>query len=86
MSWENWTMDGWHLDHIRPCISFDLRMESQQFVCFNCRNLMPVWGQKNLSKNDTYEPQDEVAWVSLMRDLRYKGELFLHFKEGNGGL
>ena len=86
MSWENWTMDGWHLDHIRPCISFDLRMESQQFVCFNYRNLMPVWSQKNLSKNDTYELQDEVAWVSLMRDLRYKGELFLHFEEGNGGL
>ena len=86
MSWENWAMDGWHLDHIRPCISFDMTEERQQFVCFNFRNQMPLWGESNISKNDNYDPSDEVAWASLMRDLGYDGELFLLFEEGRGGL
>ena len=60
--------------------------EKQQFVCFNYRNLMPLWGQTNMSKNDDYDPSDEVAWASLMRDLGYEGELFLLFEEGRGGL
>ena len=86
MSWDNWAMDGWHLDHIRPCISFNMEDERQQFVCFNYRNLMPLRGEENLSKNDTYEPEDEVEWASLMRELGFEGDLFLRFEEGNGGL
>ena len=86
MSWDNWSMDGWHLDHIRPCASFNLQDEKQQLVCFNFRNLMPLWGTENMSKNDEYEPADEVEWAGLMRELGYDGELFLRFEEGNGGL
>ncbi|WP_413405875.1 MULTISPECIES: hypothetical protein [unclassified Synechococcus] len=86
MNWDNWGISGWHLDHIRPCISFDMEDQRQQFVCFNYRNLMPLWGDENLSKNDTYEPEDEVEWASLMRELGFEGDLFLRFEEGNGGL
>ena len=86
MSWDNWSPDGWHLDHIRPCSSFDLKDEKQQFVCFNFRNCMPLWASENISKNDSYEPADEVEWARLMRELGYDGELFLLFEEGRGGL
>ena len=86
MNWDNWSVDGWHLDHIRPCSSFDLKDENQQFVCFNFRNYMPLWASENISKNDNYEPADEVEWASLMRELGYDGELFLLFEEGRGGL
>ena len=39
-----------HLDHIRPCVSFDLTKESEQRKCFNYKNLQPLWAKDNLSK------------------------------------
>jgi hypothetical protein len=24
MSWDNWSPDGWHIDHIKPLSKFDL--------------------------------------------------------------
>ena len=86
MTWDNWSHDGWHIDHKRPCASFNLVDTEQQRVCFNWRNLTPVWGQENMSKNDDYEPHHEVEWARRMRELGYEGELFLLFEEGRGGL
>ena len=83
MNWDNWTKYGWHLDHVRPCASFNLSDPDQQKVCFNWRNLQPLWGEENWSKLDKYEPEDEVAWVERMISLGYKGELFLKYEEGN---
>ena len=86
MSWENMANEGWHIDHIRPCASFDLNDPEQQKVCFNWRNLAPIWAKDNLQKNDEYEPHHEVEWAGRMRELGYDGELFLLFEEGRGGL
>ena len=80
MNWENWDRKGWHLDHIRPCSSFNLSEEKQQYVCFNWRNLRPLWWDKNINKKDKYDQTDETNWTRLMRDLRFKGDLFLLFK------
>ena len=86
MSWDNYGREGWHVDHIRPCASFDLTDKKQQLVCFNWRNLRPMWGAENISKSDNYDPADEVEWAYMMRELGYEGELFLLFEEGRGGL
>jgi len=51
MSWNNYGYYGWHVDHIRPCVSFDLSKESEQKKCFNYKNLQPLWAKDNLSKN-----------------------------------
>lgn len=40
----------WHVDHIRPCKSFDLSDPKQQRKCFHYTNLQPLWAKKNLSK------------------------------------
>jgi len=48
MSWDN--RDKWHIDHIRPCASFDLTDESQRLECFNYKNLQPLWAVDNLRK------------------------------------
>ena len=80
MNWENWDRKGWHLDHIRPCSSFNLSEDKQQYVCFNWRNLRPLWWDKNINKKDKYDQTDETKWTKLMRDLRFKGDLFLLFK------
>ena len=40
----------WHIDHIMPCASFDLRCPVQQLACFNYKNLQPLWASDNMSK------------------------------------
>ena len=86
MTWENQGRDGWHLDHIRPCMSFTLSESEQQLVAFNWRTLQPLWEAENIRKGDDYEPHHEVEWARRMRELGYNGELFLLFEEGRGGL
>ena len=48
MTWDN--HGEWHIDHIKPCASFDLTDEKQQLKCFNYTNLQPLWAKDNLSK------------------------------------
>ena len=52
MTWENHTRDGWHIDHIKPCSSFDLSKEEEQRICFHYTNLQPLWAHENFSKSD----------------------------------
>jgi hypothetical protein len=53
MSWEN--RSEWHIDHIRPCASFDLTDPAQQRECFHYTNLQPLWAEDNLRKSDKWE-------------------------------
>jgi len=50
MSWSNY--GSWHVDHIRPCASFDLSKPSEQRKCFHYTNLQPLWAKENLIKRD----------------------------------
>lgn len=52
MSWDNYGLYGWHIDHIKPCASFDLTKEKEQRKCFHYSNLQPLWAKDNLSKGD----------------------------------
>lgn len=52
MSWDNY--GAWHVDHIRPCASFDLSDKEQVLQCFNWRNLQPMWASENSSKGSFY--------------------------------
>lgn len=52
MTWENHSKHGWHIDHIKPCASFDLTKEDQIKICFHYSNLQPLWAKDNLSKGD----------------------------------
>ena len=54
MTWENHGLYGWHIDHIRPCSSFDLTDLVQQKLCFHYSNLQPLWAKDNLSKGDKW--------------------------------
>ena len=57
MTWENYGVHGWHVDHIRPCASFDLEDEKQQLECFNYKNLQPLWADENLSKSASWDDE-----------------------------
>ena len=48
MTWEN--HGEWHIDHIKPCCSFNLLEEEEQKKCFNYINLQPLWAKDNILK------------------------------------
>lgn len=52
MSWKN--QGKWHIDHKRPCASFDLTDPEQQKICFHYTNLQPLWAKDNQIKKDKY--------------------------------
>lgn len=49
MTWENYG-PVWHVDHIRPCVSFDFSSPAQQRECFHFTNLQPLFAAENLRK------------------------------------
>lgn len=51
MTWKNHG-SIWHIDHIRPCVSFDLADPEQQKICFHYTNLQPLFALDNLQKGD----------------------------------
>jgi hypothetical protein len=52
----NWQNHGkWHIDHIKPCASFDLSKLEEQKKCFHYSNLQPLWAEENLKKRDAYK-------------------------------
>lgn len=55
MSWGNYNLHGWHVDHIIPCAKFDLTKEEDLRRCFHYSNLQPMWATENWSKGARYE-------------------------------
>lgn len=49
-----------HIDHIRPCISFDLKNVEEQKKCFHYTNLQPLWATDNLKKGSKYKDIESI--------------------------
>src|SRR5262249_480727 len=56
MNWDNLGrgMGCWHIDHIRPCASFDLTQESEVLACFHYTNIQPLWSHENIAKSSIW--------------------------------
>ena len=52
MTWENY--GEWHIDHVRPCSSFNLEDPEEQKKCFHWTNLQPLWAIDNIRKGDKW--------------------------------
>jgi len=52
MNWKNHGVGHgkWHIDHIIPCASFDLKCPVQQLACCHYKNLQPLWAIDNIKK------------------------------------
>jgi len=50
MSWDNYGYYGWHLDHVIPCVMFDMTNEEDVKKCFHYTNYQPLWRRDNQSK------------------------------------
>ena len=61
MTWENY--GKWHIDHVRPCASFDLTDAHEQKRCFHFSNLQPLWAADNLRKSDRFQITAAVTHV-----------------------
>ena len=52
MSWSNYGIHGWHIDHVIPCSKFNLKNLDEQNKCFNYQNLQPLWAEENIKKSN----------------------------------
>jgi hypothetical protein len=76
MTWENYGR-SWHIDHVRPCASFDLTDLHQQKLCFHWTNLQPLLVSENLKKGDKWnETSDHRGWPGTSpEELKAMGQL-----------
>lgn len=51
MSWDNYGMHGWHIDHIVPKCAFDFSKDEEFNKCWSLSNLRPLWAKDNKIKN-----------------------------------
>lgn len=55
MTWENWSKDGWHIDHIIPLDHFDLTKKEDLERACHYSNLQPLWCKENELKSNKVE-------------------------------
>lgn len=74
MSWDN--IGEWHIDHIIPCSYFDLTDPIQQRICFNFRNLQPLWAKDNQTKSNKLFEDYQTIIDSINKELHYESTNF----------
>ena len=52
MTWDNWSRNGWHIDHIVPLSKFDLSNREELLKACHYSNLQPLWAKDNIRKGN----------------------------------
>ena len=53
-TWDNYGVNGWHIDHRIPLSWFNLENENCRKIAFSYKNLQPLWGTENILKRNFY--------------------------------
>ncbi len=61
MTWKNYGIKGWHLDHITPLAAFDLSDRSQFLSARHYTNYQPLWAKDNHAKSDKVFASSSMA-------------------------
>jgi hypothetical protein len=56
MTWENYGTK-WHIDHIKPCKSYNFENIEEIEDCFNWKNIRPCFAIENLRKSNKLIPE-----------------------------
>ena len=81
MGWHN--RDLWHIDHITPCIKFDLKNPDEQAKCFHYTNMQPIWKTTDIAKmmgEEDYEGNQNKNDNGLEYDYFMAESIKNHFK------
>lgn len=74
MTWDNWSLDGWHIDHAMPLKAdiVDLQNEFHQRALCHFSNLRPEWGSENMSrKNTSYTREAKANFLRLVEHYEH---------------
>ncbi len=55
MTWDNWSRNGWHIDHIEPLSWFDLQNREEFLRATHYTNMKPLWAKENYSKKNRFK-------------------------------
>jgi len=58
MTWDNWGVYGWHIDHVIALSS--AKTEDELMKLFHYTNLQPLWAKDNLLKSNKVIPQNGI--------------------------
>lgn len=67
MTWDN--QGDWHIDHILPCVAFDLEDPMEQQACFHYRNLQALWKVDNSKKGSRYIEEEKMNYLKTFEVL-----------------
>jgi hypothetical protein len=71
MSWDNYSFNTWHIDHIVPLSLFDPTDELQLRLCNNYQNLQALSCEDNLKKNNKLELDETKAHIIWLDGVPY---------------
>jgi hypothetical protein len=68
MTWNNYGR-MWHIDHIIPCSSFNLKRDIEKMACFYYKNLQPMWATENIKKSNNYCETDKNKYIATFKEV-----------------
>jgi hypothetical protein len=54
MTWNNYGLKGWHIDHKKPLAAFNMQKPEQAKAASHYTNLRPCWASVNIAKGSKY--------------------------------
>jgi len=67
MDWDKESRKIWHIDHTMPISLFDTTDDSEIHLCFNWKNLLPLYAADNRQKSDSLMPMKIVLQELLVK-------------------